>query len=408
MGTYKGGGIGIGIDGGLAGVRGSLGVDSKEDYHLGSGTLQQPLLNNMGRGIFLKSSPSVEQFRAVVAVPGGNLGIIDAELQSKSADKFDFLCGGQGRGKLKDHIADDASIGRSRGVDIAHVALDVGLGRAETVELIICGGFEVIDCQSFGGVGLDVYGAYDILAFVVAFGDSEGVEGTLAQPATDLCVSQEASCIVVAETAGQMIKELALSTAGNVEGQTVNGSCIEDESGDWSPRGCNSSKRKISSPGIGGGCCSGSEGEVGGGTYYPLGGIVYVEIDDCHMVVRVEGYDCWVDGQGDTGGSGKGHCEGDLAHGEQGRGETNNQLVGCSNNIDGQVETGLLEGDRGEVVFVGGQDEGRQVVVVLAISCFGEVHVVDATGEGAESNGEGVGPGQEVDIAGTAEEAAKG
>lgn len=40
MGTYKGGGIGIGIYGGLTGVRGSLGVDSKEDYHLGSGTLQ--------------------------------------------------------------------------------------------------------------------------------------------------------------------------------------------------------------------------------------------------------------------------------------------------------------------------------------------------------------------------------
>ena len=50
-----------------------------------------------------------------------------------------------------------------------------------------------------------------------------------------------------------------------------------------------------------------------------------------------------------------------------------------------------MEGDGGEVVFVGGEDEGRQVVVVLAISCFGEVHVVDATGEEAESDGEGVG-----------------
>ena len=62
MGTDEGGGIGIGVDCGLTGVGGSLGIYSEEDHDLGSCALKQPLLNNMDRGIFLKSSPSVEQF----------------------------------------------------------------------------------------------------------------------------------------------------------------------------------------------------------------------------------------------------------------------------------------------------------------------------------------------------------
>jgi len=135
---------------------------------------------------------------------------------------------------------------------------------------------------------LGVYGTDDIFAFVVALGYSEGVEGTLGQPASDLGAGEETSCVVVAETAGEMVQEFSLLRAGNVEREAVDCCCIEDQGGHWAARCDNCCQRQVGSSCIGGGGSGGGEGKVGGCSYDPLSGIIDVESHYGYMVVGVE------------------------------------------------------------------------------------------------------------------------
>lgn len=208
--------------------------------------------------------------------------------------------GGQGAGKLECHGADQAAIGVGLRRDAGNGALDSALGCAESTHDILGGGLEVAEGEGGGDVGLDVDGADDVVALVVAFGDSESVEGALAEPGIHLGRGQGAGSQVVVEAAAEVVDELALLRAGDVEGDAVEGGGVEDKSGCGDPRSSHCGERDGGSSCVGGSRGRRGENQVGGGPHDPESGVVDVEVDEGDGVAGVEGYRGGVGLEGDS------------------------------------------------------------------------------------------------------------